>query len=131
MLFDTWQSDRLILCIDPASFDLIQDFNADKAEVRLLEIECDFSDDWLLGHARRVGLAGAGSAPATIERLLPTIRHDIRFESERLREAGFARFQRIRQSATVDENTVPLAQFLDIPTDKARDIVATPYLFAD
>ena len=57
MLFDTWQTDRLLFCIDPANVDLMQDFYNDKAVVRLLEIECDFSDDYLIGHARRVGLA--------------------------------------------------------------------------
>jgi hypothetical protein len=31
----------------------------------------------------------------------------------------------------VNENTVPLAEFLDIPTEKAREIAATEYLFVD
>jgi hypothetical protein len=131
MLFDYWQSDRLILCIDPANVDLMQDFYNDKAKVRLLEIECDFSDDYLIGHARRVGLAGERTPQEVIDRLLPTIRYDVRFESDRIRDAGFPGFSRIRQSATVDENTVPLAEFLDIPAAKAREIVATEYLFVD
>ena len=37
----------------------------------------------------------------------------------------------IRQSASVDENTVPLAEFLDIPLEKARAIAATEHLFLD
>ena len=131
MLFDYWQSDRLILCIDPANVDLMQDFYNDKAKVRLLEIDCDFSDDYLIGHARRVGLAGERTPQEVIDRLLPTIRYDVRFESDRIRDAGFPGFSRIRQSATVDENTVPLAEFLDIPVEKARAIVATEYLFVD
>ena len=36
MLFDYWQTDRLVFCIDPASVDLMQDFYNDKAKVRLL-----------------------------------------------------------------------------------------------
>ncbi len=131
MLFDYWQTDRLIFCIDPANVDLMQDFYNDKAAVRLLEIECDFTDDYLIGHARRVGLAGDRTPKETIDRLLPTIRYDVRFESDRIRDAGFSGFHRIRQSATVDENTVPLAEFLDIPVDKAREIAATEYLFVD
>ncbi len=58
MLFDYWQTDRLILCIDPANVDLMQDFYSDRSKTRMLEIECDFTDDYLIGHARRVGLAG-------------------------------------------------------------------------
>jgi hypothetical protein len=131
MLFDYWQTDRLIFCIDPAMVDLMQDFYNDKAKVRLLEIECDFTDDYLIGHARRVGLAGERTPQETIDRLLPTIRYDVKFEGDRIRDAGFSNLSRIRQSASVDENTVPLAEFLDIPVDKAREIAATHYLFAD
>ena len=131
MLFDYWQTDHLIICIDPANTDLMQDFYNDKAKVRLLEIQCDFSDDYLIGHAKRVGLAGERSPPEVIDRLLPTIRYDVRFESDRLRDANFPSLSRIRQAATVDENAVPLAEFLDISADKAREIAATEYLFVD
>ena len=131
MLFDYWETDRLIFCIDPANVDLMQDFYNDKAVVRLLEIECDFTDEYLVGHARRVGLAGDRTPPETIDRLLPTIRYDVKFESDRIRDAGFAGFHRIRQAASVDENTVPLAEFLDIPVEKAREIAASEYLFVD
>ena len=131
MLFDYWQTDHLIICIDPANTELMHDFYKDKAKVRLLEIQCNFSDDYLIGHARRVGLAGDRTPPEVIDRLLPTIRYDVRFESDRLRDAGFAGLSRIRQTATVDENTVPLAEFLDIAPENAREIAATAYLFVD
>ena len=131
MLFDYWQTDKMIVCIDPANVDLMQDFYNDKARVRLLEIECEFSDDYLIGHARRVGLAGDRTPQETIDRLLPTIRYDVKFESDRIRDAGFAGFHRLRQSASADENTVSLAEFLDIPPEQAREIAATEYLFVD
>ncbi len=131
MLFDYWQTDKLIVCIDPANVDLMQDFYNDKAQVRLLEIECHFTDDYLIGHAKRVGLAGDRTPQETIDRLLPTIRFDVRFESDRIRDAGFKDMSRLRETASVDENTVPLASFLDIPVEQAREIAATEYLFVD
>jgi hypothetical protein len=131
MLYDYWQTDKLVFCIDPAMVDLMQDFYNDKAKVRLLEIECDFTDDYLIGHAQRVGLAGERTPQETIDRLLPTIRYDVKFESDRIRDAGFPNLLRIRQSASIDENTVPLAEFLGISIDKAREIAATDYLYAD
>ncbi len=60
MLFDHFETDRLIICLDTSSIDLMQDFYSDRSVTRLLEIECEFSDDYLIGHAQRVGLAGAG-----------------------------------------------------------------------
>ena len=109
----------------------MQDFYNDKSTVRLLEIECDFTDDYLVGHARRVGLAGDRTPQETIDRLLPTIRYDVRFESDRIRDADFENFHRMRQSASVEENIGPLASFLGIPAEKARQIAATDYLFVD
>ena len=71
--------------------------------------------------------------------MLPDIdlaaRHDdpsrLAWLSDRIRDAGFPNFYQVRQSASVDENTVPLAEFLDIPPEKAREIAGTHYLFVD
>ena len=131
MLCDYWKTNQLLFCLDPANIDLMQDFFSDKAQVRLLEIECEFSDDYLIGHARRVGLASDQTPPETVARLLPTIRYDVTFEADRIRDAGFENHFRMRQSASVAENTVPLAQFLGIGTEQAREIAATHYLFVD
>jgi hypothetical protein len=131
MLFDYWQSDHLVMCIDPANVDLMRDFASDKARTRFLEVECDFTDDYLLGHARRVGLAGDRTPPEVIDRLMPTIRYDLRFESDRIRDADFAGMFRMRQSAGPEENTFALSAFLGIPGDRARKIAETEYLFVD
>ena len=131
MLFDYWQSKVLVVCIDPANIELIQDFYGDKTHARMLEIHCEFSDDYLIGHAKRVGLAADHTPPEVLERLLPTIRFDVRFESDRIRDANFPSHFQMRQTASVDENAVPLAEFLDIPVETAREIAATPYLFVD
>ncbi|PYF08209.1 core-2/I-Branching enzyme [Rhodobacter viridis] len=131
MMFDYYQSNRLVLCLDPAAIDLMLDFAADKCATRVLEIECDFSDDYLIGHARRVGLAGEHTPPEVLARLLPTIRNDLAHESEQMRAAGFPAFHRIRQAASPEDNAAPLAAFLGIDLDLAHQIAATDYLFVD
>jgi len=131
LLFDYWQTDRLILCIDPASTELMQDFYQDRGRVKLLEIDCTFSDDYLIGHARRVGLAGERTPPAMIRRLLPTIRYDVKFESDRIRDMNLKGYSCLHEGASAEQNTLLLAAFLDIPLDQAREIAATDYLFFD
>ncbi|MDD8023019.1 MAG: DUF5928 domain-containing protein [Paracoccaceae bacterium] len=131
MLFDYHKSDRLVICLDPGAFDLMQDFTSDKAVTRVLEIECDFTDDYLLGHARRVGLAGERTPQEVIDRLLPTIRYDLKFESDRMRDARFPAFMRILQSAGPEDNALPLARFLGCDPELAHRIAATDYLFVD
>ena len=131
MLFDYYETDRLLICLDPSSLDLMQDFYADRCTTKLLEIKTEFTDDYLLGHARRVGLAGERTPPEVIERLLPTIRYDVVFESDRIRDADFPHFHRIRESASPEENAVPLAQFLDVTPEQALEVAATDYLHVD
>jgi len=131
MLFEYFDSDRLIVCMDPSNLDLMQDFYADRSTTRLLEVDCHFTQDYLVGHARRVGLAGDRTSQATLERLLPTIRNDMQYESDRIRDAGFANFSRIQEKASPEENAQKLAEFLTISQDNALQIAQSEHLYAD
>jgi hypothetical protein len=131
MLFDHNKNDRLVICLDTADIDLMRDFFDDRADVRLLEIACEFDDSYLAGHAKRVGLAGAQSSDATVARLLPTIRNDILFERDNIRDADFAGASRISETATIDENAAALALFLRVHPETARALAETPHLFVD
>ncbi len=131
LLFDWFGSNRLVMCLDTANIDLLQDFYADKATTRLLEVQCSFSDDYLVGHARRVGLAGWETPRSTISRLLPTLRYDIQFESEQIRDAGFPHVHRLYESAPGEQNTAAFAAFLGIAEATARAIVEAEGLFLD
>ncbi len=131
MLFDYFDSDRLIVCMDPNNIDLLHDFCGDRSTTKLLEVQCHFTDEYLIGHAMRVGLAGEQTPRDTMERLLPTIRQDITFETDRIRDAEFENHLRIRELASVEDNTDPIAQFLSITPEKAREIAETDHLFAD
>jgi len=131
MLFDYHETDRLVICLDPSNIDLMHDFYSDRSLTRMLEVECTFSEDYLLGHARRIGLASPQTPAETISRLMPTIRSDLAYETDRIRDANFPHLYRISQTASVEENTPPLAQFLSLSEDKARALAATEHLFAD
>jgi len=131
MLFEYYETDRLIVCMDPSNLDLMQDFFSDRSTTRLLEIECQFSEDYLVGHARRVGLAGDRTSQSTLERLLPTIRNDMNYEADRIRDAGFARYMRIKESAVPEDNAEKLVEFLTISQEKALQIARSEHLYAD
>ncbi len=131
MLFDYHDSHRMVICLDPGSLDLMRDFHSDRCVTRLLEIECTFDDAYLVGHAQRVGLAGQVTSAETLDRLLPTIRQDIRHESDAIRAEAFARQARIREGADLQDIAAVLADFLGLPPDKAREIAEIEHLFDD
>ncbi len=131
MLFDYHDTDRMIMCMDPGNLDLLEDFRHDRSITRLLEIQCAFTDDYLIGHAMRVGLAGAQTSPETLERLLPTIRGETTYESDRIRDAGFEHHYIMHENASDEDNAVPISKFLGIGPDPALSIARTDHLFAD
>lgn len=131
MLFDYFETDQMIVCMDPGNIDLLQDFAADRSVTRILEVECTFTDDYLAGHALRVGLAGEQTSPETMQRLLPTIRNDIIFESDRIRDANFENHIRMRKQAADHENAHALAKFLSVTPATAWDIATSDNLFSD
>ncbi|PIE16209.1 MAG: glycosyl transferase [Rhodobacterales bacterium] len=131
MLFDYYETDRLVVCMDPNNIGLIQDFYTDRSNTKMLEIECLFSDDYLIGHAQRIGLVGERPAEETLNTLLPTIRNDVILESDRIRDADFEQHYRIRENASPEENTSAIAGFLDISNEDADKIARTEYLFVD
>ena len=131
MLFDYFETDRLIVCMDPSNLDLLEDFASDRSTTRILEIDCTFTDNYLIGHAMRVGLAGEQTSEETLQRLLPTIRNDMVFESDAIRDAQFENHCRIRETASSEENAEELAKFLGVGRDKAQEITSTDYLFSD
>lgn len=131
MLFEYYESDKLIICLDPSAIELMNDFHSDRSATRFLQIDCAFSDDYLAGHAQRVGLAGERTPPQALERLLPTIRNDILHESDSIRDAGFSHLFQLREAALPEENAAQLSQFLHLPQDKAMQIAGAGHLFAD
>ena len=131
MLFDYYDTNRLVVCMDPNNLDLLQDFFSDRSTTRLLEVDSEFSDDYLLGHAKRVGLAGENTSKESIDRLLPTIRADVAFESDCIRDAGFDEYYRISETADAEANALLLSRFLSISPDRAQEIAAMDHLFSD
>lgn len=131
MLFDYHDSDRMLICIDPARLDLIEDFYADSPKSRLLEIDCDMSDSYLTGHAMRVGLAAERTPAATLEQILPTIRQDLAFESARLRDKQFSNAFQLREGDPAETAATVISGFLGITNDTAQQIAQTPHLFTD
>ncbi|KEO50496.1 DUF5928 domain-containing protein [Thioclava pacifica] len=131
MLFDYHKADRMVLCVDPASLPVIKDFVSDRCQTRLLEIECHFSDDYLTGHAQRVGLAGENTPPHVLEKILPTIRADLAHESEQIRDAEFENYALLREGGDLEDNARALAHALDIPSDMAQELAELDYIFRD
>ena len=129
LLFEYYGSQKLVICLDTSSIDLLNDFFADRSRTSMLEIDCVFTDEYLAGHAKRVGLVAPDAPDDVTAQLVPTIRYDISYESERIQDSNFEGYHRIQQTYSVAKNAEALASFLDVPQDVAQKLAETPYLF--
>ncbi|MEJ6388135.1 DUF5928 domain-containing protein [Gymnodinialimonas ulvae] len=131
MLFDYYGTERLMICLDPANLDLMRDFMSDRANARILEVQCTFDDQYLVGHAHRVGLATQDTPGEVIERLLPTLRHEFLDEQVAIREEEFKQHWRLKEGRGAQDNGAVLAEFFGIDHDTGRELAETQHLFAD
>ena len=79
-LYEYYETEKLAICLDPSNIDLIRDFASDRNTTRILEINCEFDDQYILGHARRISLISDQTAVETLAKLLPSIRNDLKKE---------------------------------------------------
>lgn len=131
MLFDYYQTDRLVICMDPGNLDLIKDFASDRSTTRILEIDCTFTEEQLTGHAIRMGLAGDQTSGDSIARLLPTIRNTMLHEADRIRDAQFENHHLIQEDAPEKANQQALGAFITADTGTASEILSGQNAFAD
>ena len=96
-----------------------------------MEIACSFTNDYIRGHAIRSGIANENSSEDALARLVPTVRQDLAFESDRIRDRNFPHLYSISDKHNPEDNMMQISAFLDIGEEKARHIAGTPYLFAD
>ncbi|MDE4275843.1 DUF5928 domain-containing protein [Phaeobacter gallaeciensis] len=131
MLFEYYDSNRLIVCIDPSGLELMNDFASDRSVTQVLHLDCDFTDEYLIAHAQRSGLVGVQTPKQTLDRILPTIRNDILHETDRIRDAGFDPFVTVHEADTAEDKVAKLARVFGITAEQAKDISQNPDLFSD
>ncbi|MGZ3217710.1 DUF5928 domain-containing protein [Paracoccus sp. T5] len=131
LLFDQFESDHLVFCVDPSALSLIADFDGDRAETRILFVDSRFDDAYIRGHMERVGLVSRDAPAELADRLLPIMRSDLEHEADRLKEAGFAQFGTISETAATERNALAIASFLGVSPEEGRALAETPYLFSD
>ena len=125
MLFDQLETNRLILCVEPSDLDILQDLSQDTAELRVLSIDCTYSDDYLSGHAQRIGL------PTPCAKLTRSLRNGIKAEEADLTAAAEGSLVKMSQSDSADTHARALHAFCALSADQCHTHPDFAALFAD
>ena len=130
MLFEYYQTDRLLLCLDPVDFDVVQDFCSGIALAHVLEIVCLVDDDNILGHAKRVNLISDTTPADAISALLPSLRNELYHQSEMITDADFDNFFRFTEQGNLKKNSDQIKLFCELDEETATFIMVQDWLFA-
>ncbi len=122
LLFERLDTDHLTICLDPSNLDTIKDFADDQCQLRVLDVKCDFDNDYLVGHAHRIGLADDNISPEMSNSLITALQNNIQSDQDSLQEMGLPVLYTISESASDEANSVALAYFMKIRTPRAEKI---------
>ncbi len=122
LLFERLATDSLTICLDPGNLDTIAEFAGDRCQMRVLDVQCSFDDDYLAGHAQRIGLADSNISTEMRGSLTSALHNNIRADQDSLQEMGLPALYMINETATDEANGVALASFMKISTPRAEKI---------
>ena len=125
LLFESYKSNRLVICLDPSNLGALDDFYADICETRSLYVPCNFSDQFLMGHAQRTGLATSETTEQEYIQIVPTIRMDFTNQADAIRTRNLGNFTAIELSHDTVTKTKRIAGFLDTTTASAKRILTS------
>ena len=114
MLYEYYETEKRAICLDPSNIDLIRDFASDRNTTRILEINCEFDDQYILGHARRISLISDQTAVETLAKLLPSIRNDLKKEIDSIDDLKLEFAYKIDEKGAAQRNADELSRFADI-----------------
>lgn len=122
LLFERLDTDRLAICLDPSNLDTIKDFADDRCQLRVLDVKCNFDDEYLIGHAERIGLADNNINRELSASLTSALHNNIQSDQDHLLEMALPALYSISENASDEENSVALAYFMNIPTQRAEKV---------
>ena len=131
MLYEYYETEKLAICLDPSNIDLIRDCASDRNTTRILEINCESDDQYILGHARRIDLISDQTAVETLVKLLPSIRNDLKKEIDSIGDLKLEFAYKIDEKGATQRNADELSRFAYIAADQALDIVTLDWIYSD
>lgn len=108
-LFETYETDTLVLCLDPSNIDVLRSLAQDQVDV--LDVACTFSKEDLIGHAERVGLATPETPELVLRDILSALRAELAQEADRTAAFRFPQYQLHEDDNRTDRSAV-LRRFL-------------------
>lgn len=131
LLYDMTNSRRVMLAIDPARRDIIDDLAENVGTVRLMLVDRPLDDNYFSGHAERMGLLSAASGAFENREVLKTLMHEHRDSLRYLERTYNGRLFHNDLSREHASNVIDFGRFLHVPRATAEAIACEVEKFVD
>ncbi len=122
-------TDQMTICVDPSNVATLADLAGDDCTLHVLEIGCQYSDDYVIGHADRIGLNGSQLSGSAQVEMIAAIRRIFSDENSAIRKLNLPAMFRIKVGDEPAEIAEILAGFAGIHPKRALFIAGEPALF--
>ena len=122
LIFDTADSQRVVLLTDPVRRRLIDDLSGMVDHMRILLVDRPLTEAHLVDHAQRMGLIGEHSGAFEISEATRAVRRDFEEDTEALISNYRGRLFVNRLDRARDDNVTDIGHFLRVPRKQAEAI---------
>ena len=122
LVFDALQREQVVLCVDPARTDVIDDIAGMAGGVRILMVDRPLSESHIRDHAERLGLINAHSGAFEREETLKAVAREFHTSADELRNRYRGRLFVNRLDRPRDDNITDIGHFLRVPRIEAEAV---------
>lgn len=131
VLSDVTGQGHIGLGLDPSRADVLRDLANDGVDLRVIDLDCSLCDDYLAGHAGRIGLASAVTPSQALAEIIPPLRAQVTRERDALKQIEGANVVTLSEVTPEAENMSVLARALGLDADDAARLTRRATLFKD
>lgn len=131
LVFEALGKDRVVLAVDPARTDVIDDLSGLSDHLRILLVERPLTETHIRDHAERAGLIGAASGRFEIDEALRAVRHEFGASAQRLRDRYRGRIFLNQLDRAREDNVTDIGHFLEVPRGAAEAVARNAELYTD
>ena len=131
LLFETFETDKLVISLDPESTDVLDDLAKDRCAVSVIFVDKPLDEAYFRGHAERTGQVHADQSDDDWQVVYRSLREKYDRCVAELQHPRLYRYSELRASDTHDRRSEVLSRSLDCDGDTATEILNTSDVFKE
>ncbi|MEM9210693.1 MAG: DUF5928 domain-containing protein [Pseudomonadota bacterium] len=120
---------KMIICLDPESTDILADLATDKGEVMVVYLDRNLDEDYFKGHAQRTGQLPEMVSDEEWTVLLRSMKERLTRSASDLKHPKLMRFAALRDADSDNTRAAHFASVFDCSKEVARDILGRSGLY--